>query len=386
MFVELHIIQNFAPSNLNRDDTGSPKDCQFGGYRRARISSQAFKRAIRERFRRLELLPPERLAVRTKRAVSEVARLLADRGRDLGEAEAAVRSALGSIGLATDNQGYTQYLLFLGLSEIAGLADVCDQYWEVLATGERTQGKRRAKAMAPAEVRKAVEQLLDGGKAVDVALFGRMVADVPLKEVDAACQVAHAISTHEVNVEIDYFTAVDDLQPQGETGAGMVGVVEFNSACFYRYANVDTRQLVENLQGDVELASRGLEAFLRAAVTAVPSGKQNSLTAQDPPSFVLAVTRERGLWQLANAFVRPIRPSPQRDLVAASIQALDAYWGRLLKAYGGDGRLEPVVLSVAPVEPGEEIEKTLPNLHPHLVDDLDALIGRVRSLVSEGTS
>ena len=114
----------------------------------------------------------------------------------------------------------------------------------------------------------------------------------------------------------------------------MIGTVEFNSACFYRYANVDMAQLVENLDGDRELALNGLGAFLRALVSAVPSSKQNSMAAQDPPDFVMAVVRDAGLWQLANAFAKPVRPTLQKDLVTASVEALDNYWGRLKLAYG----------------------------------------------------
>ena len=162
--------------------------------------------------------------------------------------------------------------------------------------------------------------------------------------VDGACQVSHAISTNKISMEFDFFTAVDDL----ETGAGMLGTVEFNSACFYRYANVDVGQLKENLRGDEELAHKTIAAFIRAAVTAVPSGKQNSMAAQNPPSFVFVVARDAGLWSLANAFVKPVRPTQGGDLIENSIEALDEYWGQLAAMYGAEQIRGKWVASLTP--------------------------------------
>jgi len=174
----------------------------------------------------------------------------------------------------------------------------------------------------------------------DSTPFGKMNL-----RVDAAAQVGQSISTNKVDIEFDYFTAVDNLQQGAETGAGMIGTIEFNSACFYRYASVDVDQLARNLTGNgqmvtpevVELTRRTVEAFVRSFVIAIPTGKQNSMAAHNPPSFVLAVAREGGNWSLANAFVQPIVPRPNADLVSGSIAALDAYWGDLMAMYGTQG-------------------------------------------------
>jgi CRISPR system Cascade subunit CasC len=180
--------------------------------------------------------------------------------------------------------------------------------------------------------------------APDIALFGRMLADRPETNVDAACQVAHAISTHRVSMDIDFFTAVDDLQPGGETGAGMMGVTGFNSATFYRYARLDWDQLVKNLYGQTDTARQGVEGFLRAAVDAIPTGKQNSFAAHNPPSFLLGVARPRGMgWSLANAFERPVSGG-MSGLVGPSVEALDAYWGRLAQVYGFEGSAAALAL------------------------------------------
>ena len=343
MFVELHILQNFAPSNLNRDDTNAPKDCEFGGFRRARISSQCLKRSIRSEFSRSELIPAENLAKRTRKLVDELTTQLVTEARPEAQVRAIVEFAVNGSGLAT-KEGRTEYLLFLSTESIRRFAELISQHWDELAAvaGDGSEPadpkakkeKKKAKAEAPESLRTALRTLLDGTRAADLALFGRMLADLPSDNVTAASQVAHAISTNKVEMEFDFFTAVDDLQATGETGAGMMGTVEFNSSCFYRYLNVDVGQLTTNLGDDAELATQTVAAFIRAAVLAVPTGKQNSMAAQNPPSFVMAVVRSNGLWSLANAFVKPVWPKKDEDLVSASIGRLDAYWQQLADNYG----------------------------------------------------
>lgn len=332
MRVELHLLQNFAPSNLNRDDTGAPKDCDFGGYRRARVSSQAIKRAMRREFGRDELVSGDRRGTRTKRLTEALVTRLGAAGKDEAESLAVANAAIGALGLKHQSSGETagdfktQYLVYLGQQEIDRFAQTCLEYWAELASG---------KALSNTTKRAFIGQL-DGGKAADVALFGRMLADLPEKNIDAASQVAHAISANKLSAEFDFYTAMDDLKPEDTEGADMMGTVEFNSSCFYRYANVDLTQLATNLKDD-DLVEPTLEAFLRATVAAIPTGKQNSFAAQNPPSFVLAVVRDAGMWSLANAFVDPARPDRNGDLIANSATALDRYWGQLGSVYGDDG-------------------------------------------------
>lgn len=356
MFIELHLLQNFAPSCLNRDDTNSPKDCYFGGYRRARISSQCLKRASRTYMRQQRLLPPLDLAVRTRKVVDALTGALIKADRDEAEARQVAETAVRSIGLGLKDGSQTEYLLFLGKRTIDRLAELCQQHWDDLLQADITPAKeeqtkkaqkRAAKEGLDKEVTEALTAVLKGDNtAVDLALFGRMVADLPHLNLNAACQVAHAFSTHQVSMEFDFYTAVDDLQPQEETGAGMMGTVEFNSACYYRYVNLDWRQLVTNLGGDEVLARQAVKVFLTAVVHAVPTGKQTSMAAQNPPSLVFAVVREHGLWSLANAFVAPVRPSRDASLVQQSVRALEDYWQRLTNAYGQDGIKAMAALAV----------------------------------------
>lgn len=347
--LELHILQNFAPSNLNRDDTGSPKDCMFGGSRRARISSQALKRAMRTYVRENQLLPEGHLAERSRRFNRAIVDTLVERGRDNETAAKVVEAALAGMGLKIDEKdNRTEYLIFLGSSELARITDLIDSHWDGLSgvALDKKAKKKDLAAAVPDELRKALNGAIrdrgEGGDAVDVALFGRMLADKPGKNQDAACQVAHAISTHRVEKEFDYYTAVDDLlDPSEDAGAGMLGTVEFNSACFYRYIAIDLSKLQQNLAGDEELLRKGLSAFLKAAVMAIPTGKQNSFAAHNPPGFIAFRHRKNGPpINLANAFEKPVwlggRDS-QSSFTAASARQLAEHWECLDQFYGNGG-------------------------------------------------
>lgn len=331
LFLEFHLIQNFAPSNLNRDDTGAPKDAVFGGQRRARVSSQCIKRAVRLAAAAQDLVPPANRGVRTKNLKDLLLQRMG--GRDPQEAAARIEVTLASAGLKLKDDGKTEYLLFLGEGEIAALVGLIEQHWNELVVSTEKKSKKDAKAGVAPEIGKAVKALMDGGKAVDVALFGRMLADMPAVNQDAACQVAHAISTHRVEREFDYFTAVDDKGADDETGAGMIGQVEFNSATFYRYAVLDLRKLLANLQGDRELALSAVRAFTLALARAVPSGKQNSFAAHNPPEFVGLCLRHVAPMNLANAFEKPIAARREEGLTGQSVRELAAYEAKLAAVY-----------------------------------------------------
>lgn len=367
MKLELHILQNFAPANLNRDDTGAPKDCEFGDVRRARVSSQCLKRSIRVEFESGGL-PEGQRSARTKRLVSHVAeRIRADMPKlDEATAKEAVAILLADCKLATTNDDFkTEYLLFLPRRAVDALASIAVEHWSVLADliaehnlaeqkgtepgaeaskekkSAQTKGKskkeekQKAKAALPKEVSVKVQAVLEDARQVPaLALFGRMIANRPDWNVDAACQVAHAISTNRVSMEFDYYTAVDDLKPDEQAGSDMIGTVQFNSSCFYRYSVVDLDRLSANL-GNADLVRETVEKFVWASIRAIPTGKQNSMAAQNPPSLVLAVLRDgTAPVSLTNAFVKPAKPDADQDLVTRSIQKLGEQWGRIGAVYG----------------------------------------------------
>ncbi|WP_418646596.1 type I-E CRISPR-associated protein Cas7/Cse4/CasC [Thauera butanivorans] len=379
--VEIHALQNFAPSNLNRDDTGAPKDALFGGTRRARISSQCTKRAVRQFFGEQVsqgILSTDDLARRSKRVLEALIEILVERGRDPTDAKEKATLALGAMELAIKDEGKTEYLLFLGQREIAGIAEVVHEKWDALVASATptTEGKKAGKAKKQAaqgidpDIRKALDKVFNGGKALDVALFGRMLADMPEKNQYAACQVAHALSTHAVEREFDFYTAVDDLKPEDTAGADMMGTVEFNSACFYRYAVVDWEKLGANLQGDGELAAKGLRAFLEGFVVAEPTGKQNTFAAHNPPEFVLAtVRRNTAPRNLANAFETAIRA--RDNLTRNSANALLGKAKTLQAAYGGEAAAFVLDLSGAEIGDAAQPIASLAAL-------LDAVIAEVQ--------
>lgn len=372
MFIELHLIQSFAPANLNRDDTGNPKDCEFGGHRRARVSSQCIKRAIR-----LHPVFHNNVKVdigqRTKWLTRPIIKGLTDAKKSEEDATIVARAFAahysskdakkdGAIAkMDKEKPDKTPVLLYLSSQEIERLVSAILENWEAVLAEASADAKG---ATIPSLIKSHIIVPTKGRtSAPDIALFGRMLADQPELKLDAACQVAHALSTHRVTMEMDYYTAVDDLPQDDEVGAGMVGFTGYNSACFYRYARIDWQQLVKNLNDDQALARRTVEAFLRAAHAAVPSGKQNAFAAQNPPSFSLSVVRDDGMaWSLANAFETPVRAGRESGYVVPSIRALDEYWGRLQRVYGSNG----VTAAALQLEDGIELAHLKNDVRPHL--------------------
>ncbi|MCP5094614.1 MAG: type I-E CRISPR-associated protein Cas7/Cse4/CasC [Chloroflexi bacterium] len=328
MFIELHLIQNFSPANLNRDDTNNPKDCEFGGYRRARVSSQSLKRAIRHEPVFAQTTKAKN-GERSKWMSRPIKKGLIAAGKSEEDATAVATAFIKAYAAKPDknNPEKASVLLYFSQEEIAATLNGLLEEWETAVTAAK-DGKS-----LPALVKTLIKETKTRTSAPDIALFGRMLAEKPELNIDAACQVAHAISTHRINMEMDFYTAVDELQEADAdegAGAGMMGFTNFNSACFYRYVRLDWRQLVKNLGDDAALAQRTVEGFLRAAVDAIPTGKQNSFAAQNPTSLALAVVREDGKsWNLANAFEEPVRASQKSGYIRTSINNLDSYWGDL---------------------------------------------------------
>jgi len=339
---EVHLIQNFAPSNLNRDDTGQPKSATFGGFRRARISSQCSKRSTRQIWRTDR---PALVGERTKQLKMELAPRLKVEGRTDDQIQTALNTFLTQFYSKMDGNK-TAVLVFVSQAEISKAKNLIEKHWEKLSSGQKVEGK---------DAKEAESELNKAETSADIALFGRMLAEQPIRNTDGACQVAHSISTHKIDMEMDFYTAVDDLNPDEETGAGMIGVVGFNSACYYRYALVDRDQLARNLARkterkngtwtqeleakDYEEAGKVIKAFLEAMVYAIPTGKQHSFAAQNLPSFGLFVKRQDGVpVSLANAFSKPVRPTKDDDdLVGLSVNALTKHWDALKQVYGEQG-------------------------------------------------
>lgn len=300
-FIDIHILQTLPPSNPNRDDTGAPKSGTFGGVRRMRISSQAIKRATRKDFEKT--LPKTELGIRTKRIVQvlrdEIVRQapqLDERAGDLAD------MAMTAIGFKTtapklkkgqeptdDQLAQAGFLVFLSAKQITHVAEA------VIAVADADDPAKAFKAHSP-------KKLVDTDHSVDIALFGRMVAEPESLNVDAACQVAHALGVGPVASEYDYYTAVDDAKTDEEdSGAGMIGTIEFTSATLYRYATINLELLKDNL-GSLEATEEAVRAFVDSFVRSMPTGKQNTFANRTVPDAVVVELRDDQPINLVGAF------------------------------------------------------------------------------------
>lgn len=325
--IELHILQSFPVSCLNRDDVGSPKSAIFGGTSRARISSQSLKRAIREyaqghfpnaRFggKRTKLIvEPFKEALKkhgvTDEAVAlEHAKHIADKLAKLdGKAEPP------QVGTLT----------FLAPSEIDAIAREAAQAIKADAKGKDYE-KKLDKACKAAG-------LLDGA---DIALFGRMVASLPSLTLEGAAMFGHALSTHKSENDLDFYSAVDERKPkEDDAGAGMIGTLEFSSAVYYRYAAINLGLLAEHLaRMEATDRSQVVDGFIRATLLATPGARKNSMNAHTLPGCVLGTFKAAGQpIQLINAFEEPVRAKgsgllqPSREAMAKHHEELKATWG-----------------------------------------------------------
>ena len=332
-YVDIHVIQSLPPSCINRDDSGSPKSAVYGSVRRLRVSSQSWKRAVRLYFK--NHLNTSNLGTRTKHLAQIIATQIGE--IDSGLSETALTLAIKAINaaadknkkiIAVDNKGNFKKestpLFFASPEQVRRTA-------ELVVTSQQT-GKRLSK--------KEVQQTLSAQSGIDIALFGRMVASTPVLNVDAACQVAHAISTHAAENEYDFFTAVDDDKSRSEeedAGAGMMGTVEFSSATMYRYATVNLDMLVENL-GDGDAALRALEVFIKGFCLSMPTGKQNTFANRTVPEAVVVTVREDQPVSLVGAFEEAVPADAARGYVARSVEALARHAATIEDNYG----LEPL--------------------------------------------
>ena len=284
LYLDIHVIQTVPPSCLNRDDTGSPKSAIYGGVQRARVSSQSWKKAIRDMFR--ENLDETELGTRTKKIVDMVAEKIVQKSdHSYDTAMVLAEDIINKAGVSTIDKE-AKALFFMSDRQAANLA-------EIALLDEKPD-------------KKTIQAALNSGTGIDIALFGRMVADDPSLNTDASAQVAHAISTHRVDNEYDYFTAVDDRAPEDNAGAGMIGTIEYNSATLYRYATVAVHELNEQLANDNQAVLHALEVFIRAFITSMPTGKQNTFANRTPADAALICLRTDQPINLVGAYEEAI--------------------------------------------------------------------------------
>jgi len=314
-FIQLHLLTSYPPANLNRDDLGRPKTARMGGVERLRVSSKSLKRHWRTSDLFQEAAAGH-VGVRTKRLGVEVRKKLEEAGVKEKDAQKWAREIADVFGALKKDSEEIEQLAHIGPEENQSV----DELTNTLVQENRDPKKEE------------LSLLRKNPTAVDVALFGRMLAADPAFNVEAACQVAHALTVHPVVIEDDYFTAVDDLNSgEEDRGAAHIGETGFAAGLFYSYVCINRDQLVNNLSGNEELADRAIAALAEAAVKVAPTGKQNSFGSRAYASFVLAEKGSQQPRSLSVSFLKPIQGSDQEN---DAIAALKDQAKRFDQAYG----------------------------------------------------
>lgn len=380
--LELHIIQSVPVACLNRDDLNSPKTAMFGGVQRARVSSQSWKRAIREMAK--EMYPVAFKGDRSRRMVFALKNRLVGKGVVENAAVAIaeqVADIVETLDSKTDSEGFKKIktLMFFSEAEYDAIANAISSSEEVkkstkaladsvkeLETAQSKKDKKGEEGALKAKEKalKAMEKILEKGAiakaiksaqlkdAADIALFGRMVANDHSLTVEAASMFSHALSTHKVENEIDFFSAVDDLQAKEESGAGMTNTLEFNSATYYRFAGLNLDMLADaDHLGTMTQKERQavVRTFVEATIKAIPGARKNSMNGNTFPNHVFGVVREKGHpVQLVNAFENPLRPDS--GYADKSVNLLKDEYAKLKKTWGVEAVFEKAIPDVSLIE------------------------------------
>ncbi|MFK0142611.1 type I-E CRISPR-associated protein Cas7/Cse4/CasC [Streptomyces murinus] len=357
----LHALQTLPPSNINRDDLGNPKTAVYGGVPRARVSSQSWKRAMREHFTTASLIPAQDLAVRTRHGISLLAAALHTLRPGLGEEEAAAiaeKVLIAATGASPDTAARrpdtaapaTREILFLGRRQVDRLAQLAAEAADDITAYLKTKAHVTV-----------LKQAVMSKDAVDIALFGRMVAADQDLSLDAAVQVAHALAVHRTTVETDFFTAVDDFT--SDSGAGMIGRGDFVAPTLYRHAVLTGPDLAANLTdyADAMTLEQVTAAFVRSFAEAVPSGKINSHAHTTRPTVLIATVTGAPVNHVS-AFETPVATTEGGHLPAAAAR-LAEHIAATRTAYGDpDARSWLLTTQPQDTEPLNITAETLPTL------------------------
>lgn len=354
-FLQIHLLTAYGPANLNRDDLGQPKTAMLGNAQRLRISSQSLKRSWRTSDVFQSALGDKHLGLRSKRIGERAEKIMVDAGVEPKKAFEWSKLIAQAFGKLKDDDkkigNQVETLVFASADELQAV--------DALA---RTLAESRVEPTA-----EQLKLLRKANSSADLALFGRMLTaekgkadtnDRPQFNVEAAAQVAHAVTVHRATIEDDFFAAVDDLNPSEDTGSGHIGELGFGAGVFYLYACVDRNLLVENLGGDTALAAKTLRALVECMCTVAPTGKQNSFASRARASFGLAELSDDQPRQLIAAFLKPVADDDQ-DTIAVSVGRMAQLVERLDAVYDFDGRRfafnaseQPFETKANPVEHG----------------------------------
>lgn len=374
LIIDIHALQTVPPSLINRDDTGAPKTAVFGGVPRQRVSSQSWKRAIRKYFE--DHFDSDQIGDRSKRLPEKIAKRLEEvAGLEQAEAIERVQKLFKAAKISTEVEKaqkktddpdaahnpypHTKYLFFLSPAQVDHAVQVLGEDWE---------GKIS---------KKDAQSVLDENHSVDMAMFGRMVADDAAYNVDAAVQVAHALGVHASAPEFDFYTAVDDLAEEGEeTGAGMLGTVQMMSSTMYRYATVNVDGLAQNLDSPATARDAAVK-FIEAFVSSMPTGKINTFANQTLPELLYVAVRDTRPVSLVNAFESPVTGTESDDRRHESARRLADEARNVQDAYGFTPNSSYVLAlgDLADAFDGIAEKVTLAELTDKLQGDLDRAMG-----------
>jgi CRISPR system Cascade subunit CasC len=353
-FINFHVLISHSPSCLNRDDMNMQKSAVFGGKRRVRVSSQSLKRTMRHGdYYKMHLGEP---SIRTKH-LSEYQDYVLDKLGDRFPNDL-IKKAIEMVSGTEDVKSDA-----VAPWVVAEIAYFCEKIQQL--EDEEVDSKKLKKLIEKES--EAFRQAISKG--VDIALSGRMATSGLMSEigkVDGALAVAHSITTHTVDADIDWFTAVDDLQEQG---SGHLDTQEFSSGVFYRYASLNIAQLQKNL-GDVsrEKALEIAAHVLHMLATEVPSAKQQSFAAHNLADQALVSFSDQPI-SLANAFELPVKADHQGGLRMPSIYNLNSYWDKVHRGYGLDERCAEFSLESIDKPNGMMSKGTLPELEEWIRND-----------------
>ena len=357
MYMDIYAIQNVPPSNINRDETGNPKTALYGGVLRSRVSSQAWKRAMRHTF--CVRMGKDHIGKRTMNAVQLIVdSMLEQRPKcDAEKASKYASAVLKAIGIKTkpskragaaSGKPVTDYLVFLANTEIKRLAALTLEWMD--------QGKKPTQKL-DTDMQKEMADIFHNEQAVDIALFGRMLADAPDLNTDASAQVAHAISVDAIRPEYDFFTAKDDCSENDNAGAAMMDSVGFNSSTLYRYANVNLTALREQL-GNIEVTSKAASVFVEAFIRSMPTGKQNSYGNRTLPETCIVAFRDNQPINAVEAFEKPVKASEDKSITQIACLQLIGELHRIEKAYDEKPKhtwVTSTIVSPEDLEPTENL-------------------------------
>lgn len=326
VYMNIHAIQSVPPSNMNRDDTGSPKSAVIGGVRRAMVSSQSWKRAMRDAFH-------DSIGVRTMNVPRLIAEDIMKTDASVSEekamkmAENAMKS-IGKKGVKIAKDDKLAALFFISHGQIHHIALI------MLGLDDDAESGK--------DIKTRIHEAITSDNTIDMALFGRMVADDSSINIDASAQVAPAFSVSKIVPEFDFYTAIDDDSREDHAGSAMMGTIEFNASVYYRFANVGLSQLTKNLDNDADVAA-ALADFAKAFIVSLPSGKQNSFANNTRPDMVL-IEFQNAPVSYAGAFEKPVSATSTTSITDEAESRLAQYINESHSSYDDLKPLRSLVL------------------------------------------